>query len=62
MEKIIKIYDSFEEAEKAETEYWRKLSGNKKLEIQEILRAQYWAIHHAGIPGFQRVYRIIKQA
>ena len=62
MEKVIKKYDSFEEAEVAETEYWRKLSGNKKLEILEILRAQYWVIHHAEIRGFQRVYRIIKQA
>jgi len=62
MEKIIKKYDSFKEAEDAETKYWKKLSGNKKLEILEILRSQYWAMHHAGIPGFQRVYRIIKQA
>ncbi len=62
MEKIAKKFNSFDEAEQAEIKYWKELPGEKKLEILEELRKQYWAITHAGKPGFQRIYRIIKQA
>ena len=62
MDRTAKIFHSFEEAEKAETEYWKTLSGDKKLEVLEELRSKYWALTHERKPGFQRVYRIIEQA
>jgi hypothetical protein len=62
MQKISKKYNSFAEAEQAEIKYWKELPGDKKLEILEQLRVQYWIITHAEKPGFQRIYRIIKQA
>ena len=62
MEKTVSIFTSFAEAEQAEIKYWQNLSGNKKLMVLEALRNQYLALNYETIPGFQRIYRIIKQA
>ena len=62
MEKTIKIYNSFAEQEKDEIAYWKNLSGEKKLEILEAIRANYWAMHDDAPTRLQRVYRIIKCA
>ncbi len=61
MQKSIKIFSSFEEQELAEIEYWKKLSGEKKLQILEAIRAQYWAFNNESLPRLQRVYRVIKR-
>lgn len=61
MDKVIKKYNSFEEAEKAEIEYWKNLEPRKKLEILEEIRLRYMEITGEGKQGFQRVYRIVKQ-
>jgi len=62
MEKVVKIYKSFEEQEKDEIEYWKKVSGTKKLEVLEIIRANYWAIKNDNPGRLQRVYRIINRS
>jgi len=62
MEKTVKKYNSFTEQERDDIVYWRNLSGDKKLEILEIIRAKYWALKNERSPGFQRVYRVIEQA
>lgn len=62
MEKILRKFNSFEEQEKEEKKYWQNLDGDKKLEILENIRANYWAMYN-GIPKrLQRIYRIIEQA
>jgi hypothetical protein len=61
MEKVIKIFDSFEEQELDDIEYWKNLSGDKKLEILESIRLHYWALRNECPRRFQRVYRIIKR-
>lgn len=61
MEKIIKIFKSFEEQEAHDIEYWKRLSGDKKLEILEIIRANYWAMQNDTPGRLQRVYRIVKR-
>lgn len=61
MKKVAKIYKSFAEQEADEVRYWRQLPPEKKLEILEIIRLQYWAMRNE-LPGrLQRVYRIVKQ-
>jgi hypothetical protein len=41
MEKTIQIFQAFAEAEKAEKEYYRSLSPEKRIEILLELRAQW---------------------
>ncbi|MBW2005585.1 MAG: hypothetical protein JRI72_13485 [Deltaproteobacteria bacterium] len=62
MIKIGKKFRSFNEQEREDEQYWRTVSGNRKLEILEIIRAQYWAVKNETPGRFQRIYRIIKQA
>lgn len=61
MEKVIQKYNSFEEAEKAEIEFWKNMESRKKLEILEEIRLRYMEITGEGKQGFQRVYRLVKQ-
>ena len=62
MERVVKIFHSFEDAEAAEIEYWKNLSGEKKLEILEELRLRYWPLKNEKIRRFQRIYKIIKRS
>jgi hypothetical protein len=61
MEKVVKIYGSFKEQEKDDVAYWKNLSGDQKLEILEIIRANYWALRNEHPGRLQRVCRIIKR-
>ena len=61
MKKIVRIFHSFAEEEKANMEFWQGLSGNEKIKILEAIRLQYFAFHHEYPKRFQRVYRIIKR-
>ena len=61
MEKVVQIFKSFAEAEAAEIKYWQQLDNNKKLEILEGIRLQYYAWKNVSPRRFQRVYRIIKR-
>jgi predicted Fe-S protein YdhL (DUF1289 family) len=62
MERVVKIFHSFEDAEAAEVEYWKNLSGEKKLEILEELRSRYWLIENEKIRRFQRIYKVLKRS
>lgn len=59
MEKVVKIFKSFEEQEVDDVEYWKNLSGDRKLEVLEIMRANYWAMNNETPGRLQRVYRIV---
>ena len=61
MERVARKFNSFDEAEAAEIEYWKNLSGEKKLEILEELRSIYWSLKNEKIRGFQRVYKVIER-
>ena len=54
MEKTIAVFGSFEEAEKADREFYRKLSGEQRLAILLELTK------HATERRLERVYRITK--
>ncbi len=61
MEKKVKKFSSFEEQDKYEVEYWKNISGEKKLEILEFIRANYWAMKNETPGRLQRVCRVVKQ-
>ncbi len=61
MNRVITIFNSFEEAENNEVEYWKSLDPNKKLTILEEIRQRHMEITGEGKQGFQRVIKIIKQ-
>ena len=42
MEKILKTFNSFKDAEKDDIEYYKNLDPNKKLEELEIIRLHYF--------------------
>ncbi len=61
MEKTIKKFKSFEDQEDYEIEYWKNISGDKKLITLEMIRANYWAMKNDAPGRLQRVYRIVKR-
>ena len=55
---VFKIFDSFEEAERDEKEYYLSLSPEQRLQIIELLREQYYGF---PLPRFQRVFEVVEQ-
>lgn len=57
MEKIIRKFNSFEEAEKAEIKYWKNASYEEKLNTLEAIRIlTYKLLNH----DFNRIEKVIK--
>lgn len=54
MEKTVAVFSSLEEAEKADREFYRKLSGQERLDILLQLSK------HEPECRLERVYRVIK--
>lgn len=61
MEKKIQKFSSFEEAEKAEREYYRSLTPQQRIEILLELIARYRSNDESS-ERLERVYRIAKLA
>lgn len=63
MKKVIKIFNSFVEADKDEKGYYRSLSPAQRLDILLSLIAQHQVTQdYEATEGFKRVYRIIKRS
>lgn len=60
MERTVRVFESFEEAEEADKEYYRSLSPAQRVEILLILRDQYNPYDDELTKGFERVCRIIE--
>ncbi|HEY2158927.1 MAG TPA: hypothetical protein VGH33_25075 [Isosphaeraceae bacterium] len=61
MEKVVHIARSFEEADRADREYYQSLTPLQRLEILFELNRRWPKDEHAQHPeGFARVCRIIK--
>lgn len=59
---IVEKYNSFEEAEKAEVEFWRNKTYEEKLRVlDEIQLTHLRALYPKG-KKFQKVVRIIKRS
>lgn len=62
MERTIKVFKSFAEAEKADKEYYRSLSPTRRIEILLILRSQLSPFPNESTEGFKRVCRVTKRS
>jgi hypothetical protein len=61
MEKVVRIAKSFEEADRADREYYQSLTPVQRLEILFELNRHWPRDENAQHPeGLARVYRIIK--
>lgn len=57
---VVRKFSSFDEADKAEIEYWRNLSGEEKLRaLDEIQLMHLKALYPRG-KKFEKVVRIVK--
>jgi hypothetical protein len=62
MEKTIRVFKSFEEAEAVDKEYYHSLSPAQRVEILLILRDQYSPYDDELTQGFERVCRITESS
>lgn len=62
MKRIIHVAKSFEEAEQWDIEQHLSMTPEERLDILQALREQYYIFKNESRKGFQRVYRIVKQA
>jgi hypothetical protein len=53
---------SFLEAEKKDILFWKSKTPEEKLDALQQLRELYFELNNESRKGFQRLYRIIKQA
>ncbi len=60
MERVARVFDSFTDAERADDEYYAKLSGPERVDILLELIERYEASHGQAAAGFERVYRIVE--
>ena len=60
MEKVVKKYTSFKEADKADVEFWRSASVQQKLEALEAIRYTYFSLMKADIKGIDKVVKFRK--
>ncbi len=59
--RIVRVFDSHAEAEKAEFEYWLGMTPQQRLDaVGECVR-EYLRLRNEPEQGFQRVYRVLEQ-
>ena len=58
IEKVVKKFSRFEEAEKAEIEYWQNLPLKKKLEMMNAIQLMQLEFFY---PGVTRIEKVIKK-
>ena len=58
MDKVVRKFRTFEEAEQAERENYRRMTPDQRLEILLHLLAHPWKQDDAASEGLQRVYRV----
>ena len=60
MEKVVKVFGSFEEADRADDEYYASLSPQERVDLLLDLIATYReSLGEAG-QRFERVYRVVE--
>ncbi len=60
MEKVVRKFKTFKEADDFENEYWLKASVSEKFEAVEIIRKNYLSILHPDIMGIEKVVKFRK--
>lgn len=60
MDKVVKMFDSFEEADRADVEYYASLTPQQRVDLLlDIVAAYRESLGEAG-QRFERVYRVVK--
>jgi len=60
MEKVLKVFSSFEEAERADEEYYASLSPQQRVDLLlDLIAAYRESLGEAG-QKFERVYRVVE--
>lgn len=60
MEKVVQVFTSFDDAERADSEYYRSISPKERLNIALELAARYRASLGEAAERFERVHRIVE--
>lgn len=61
MEKVVKVFRSFEERERTDKEYYQSLSPQERIEILlELNRRLSTSGYHEAFERLERVYRVIE--
>jgi hypothetical protein len=60
MEKVVAVFGSFEEAERAEDEFYASLTPSERLDLLLDLITRYRESLGEAAEGFARVHRIIE--
>jgi hypothetical protein len=58
MEKVVQVFDTFEEAEAADLEQWLAVPGRERMMMGEALREEAFSNHE---PGLQRVLQVVER-
>lgn len=59
MEKVVRVFNSFEEADKAEKIYWHNASVNDKLSALEAIRYIALKLHYPNVDE-RKIQRVVK--
>ncbi len=59
MERVLQVFDSFEQADDADLEQWLALSGRERVKAGEALRAEAFPNDE---PGLQRVLQLVERS
>lgn len=59
MERVIQVFDSFEQADAADLEQWLALPGRERVMAGEALREEAFPEHE---PGLQRVLCLVERS
>jgi hypothetical protein len=59
--RVVRVFASHEEAERAEIDYWLSLTGEQRLDaVGECVR-EYLALRHEPEQGLRRVHRVLER-
>ncbi len=55
----IRKCSSFEEENRADREFWQRMTPNERVAVVEQLRDEWWEHHGDGEPGLRRAVRVL---
>lgn len=59
MERVFKKFESFEDADRADDEYYSQLSPDQRVDILLELVSNYRSLYDGTTEGFARVFRVV---
>lgn len=62
-EKIwVRKFSSFDEENRADWEFWQRMTPDERVEVVEQLRQEWWEAHGNGEEGLRRAVRVLETA